>query len=78
MLYIHIFLKQKTGNVDKDLTRKLTKIKDAVRKTLHSVSSTKKKDHKQLRKLRTQFSEFLNGVRILKILRLIEQTLLFL
>lgn len=62
------FLKQKIGNVDKDLMRKFIKIKDVVRKMLYFVFLIKKKDYKQLRKLRMQFSEFLNGVRILKIL----------
>lgn len=66
-MILSFFKKQKAGNVDQALTRKLSKIKDAVRKTLHSVSAAKKKDHKQLKKLRTQFGEFLNGVRILKI-----------
>uniref|UniRef100_K1P8Q7 Laminin-like protein epi-1 n=1 Tax=Magallana gigas TaxID=29159 RepID=K1P8Q7_MAGGI len=69
---VEAIMNEKTGNVDKDLTRKLTKIKDVVRKTLHSVSSTKKKDHKQLRKLRTQFSEFLNGVKDIEEQRKVE------
>lgn len=41
----------------------MLKIKDAVRKTLHSVSSAEKKDHKQVAKLRKQFGDFLKEVR---------------
>ncbi|XP_078315916.1 uncharacterized protein LOC111129585 isoform X13 [Crassostrea virginica] len=59
---VETIMNAKTGNVDNLLSRKMLKIKDAVRKTLHSVSSAEKKDHKQVAKLRKQFGDFLKEV----------------